>query len=83
MNAADRRASRICLSVALTSALMMCAIGAGAAEQDTPRPDTAPPPGSNSQPASPSTKSLSDLAPKAIVVDPCKAKDPPPYCAKN
>jgi hypothetical protein len=47
--------------------------------QDTPKPSAAPP---STQPA-PRTKSLSDIAPKAVLVDPCKVKNPPAYCGKN
>jgi hypothetical protein len=49
------------------------------AQGDTPKPNTAPP---STQPA-PSNKSVSDIAPKAVLVDPCKVKNPPAYCGKH
>jgi len=65
-------------SAALIAASMLWAMPARA-QGDTPKPSTAPP---STQPA-PSNKSVSDIAPKAVLVDPCKVKNPPAYCGKH
>jgi len=65
-------------SAALIAASMLWAMPA-CAQGDTPKPNTAPP---STQPA-PSNKSVSDIAPKAVLVDPCKVKNPPAYCGKH
>ena len=67
-----------CLPAALITAAMLWAMPARA-QGDTPKPTTAPP---STQPA-PSNKSVSDIAPKAVLVDPCKVKNPPAYCGKH
>jgi hypothetical protein len=66
------------LPAALIAAAMLWAMPARA-QGDTPKPNTAPP---SSQQA-PSNKSVSDIAPKAVLVDPCKVKNPPAYCGKH
>lgn len=66
-----------CLPAALIAASMLCAMPARA-QGDTPKPNTAP---SSTQPAP--GKSVSDIAPKAVLVDPCKVKNPPAYCGKH
>jgi hypothetical protein len=66
------------LPAALIAAAMLWAMPAHA-QGDTPKPSTAPP---STQPA-PSNKSVSDIAPKAVLVDPCKVKNPPAYCGKH
>jgi hypothetical protein len=78
MQAPGRYFLTTCLPAALIAASMLCAMPARA-QGDTPKPNTAPP---NTQPA-PSGKSVSDIAPKAVLVDPCKVKNPPAYCGKH
>ena len=68
----------ICLPAALIAASMLGAMPARA-QGDTPKSGAAPPSG---QPA-PGNKSVSDIAPKAVLVDPCKVKNPPAYCGKH
>jgi hypothetical protein len=68
---------QLCASAALLAALVLWAAQAHA--QDAPKPA---PQNSGTQQA-PSTKSLSNTAPKAILVDPCRAKNPPSYCGKH
>jgi hypothetical protein len=80
MHSSDRGLLRACLSAALIAASTLWAAHAFA-QGNPPNPNTAPP-STSTQPA-PSTKSLSDTAPKAILVDPCKAKNPPSYCGKH
>jgi hypothetical protein len=65
-----------CLPAALIAAAMLWAMPARA-QGDTPKP-TAPP---STQPTA--GKSVSDIAPKAVLVDPCKVKNPPAYCGKH
>ena len=76
MQASERCFLTACLSAALIAASMMWATPARA------QGNTAAPP-STGAPQAPSTKLLSDTAPKAILVDPCKAKTPPSYCGKH
>jgi hypothetical protein len=64
------------LPAALIAASMLCAIPARA-QGDVPKPSTA----TSTQPAP--GKSVSDIAPKAVLVDPCKVKNPPAYCGKH
>jgi hypothetical protein len=68
---------QLCVSAALLGAPVLWAAQAHA--QDAPKPAQQ---NSGTQQA-PSTKSLSNTAPKAILVDPCKAKNPPSYCGKR
>ena len=79
MGSLRRCISQLCVSAALLAAPVPWAAQAYA--QDAPKPNTTPQNG-GTQPA-PSTKSLSNTAPKAILVDPCKAKTPPSYCGKH
>jgi hypothetical protein len=67
-------------SAALLAASMLWAAHAHA-QGNPPNPNTAPQ--NNSTQQAPSTKSLTDNAPKAILVDPCKAKNSPSYCGKH
>jgi hypothetical protein len=76
MQAPGRCFLTACLPAALIAASMLCAMPARA-QGDTPKP-TAPP---STQPAP--GKSVSDIAPKAVLVDPCKVKNPPAYCGKH
>jgi hypothetical protein len=50
------------------------------AQQPQPAPSGSPPSGSG---GSQDPKSLTGISPKSIVVDPCKAKNPPSYCGKR
>ena len=73
MQAPGRCFLTTCLPAALIAASMLCAMPARA-QGDTPKPpSTQPAPG----------KSVSDIAPKAVLVDPCKVKNPPAYCGKH
>ena len=78
MKALGRCFLTTCLPAALIAAAMLWVMPARA-QGDTPKPNTAPP---SSQQA-PSNKSVSDIAPKAVLVDPCKLKNPPAYCGKR
>jgi len=77
MGSLSRCILQLCVSAALLAAPALWAAQAHA--QDAPKPAQQ---NSGSQQA-PSTKSLSNTAPKAILVDPCKAKNPPSYCGKH
>ena len=77
MQAPVRYVSTTCLPAALIAAAMLWVMPARA-QGDTPKPNTAPP---STQPAP--GKSVSDIAPKAVLVDPCKVKNPPAYCGKH
>ena len=77
MQAPGRCFLTTCLPAALIAEAMLWAMPARA-QGDTPKP-TAPP---STQPA-PSTKSPSDVAPKALLFDPCKVEKPPTYCGKR
>jgi hypothetical protein len=79
MGSLGRCILQLCVSAALLAAPVLWA--AQALAQDAPKPSTTQQ-NSGSQQA-PSTKSLSNTAPKAILVDPCKAKNPPSYCGKH
>jgi hypothetical protein len=79
MGSLGRCILQLCVSAALLAAPALWAAQAHA--QDAPKPNTTQQ-NSGSQQA-PSTKSLSNTAPKAILVDPCKAKNPPSYCGKH
>jgi len=76
MKARGRCFLTACLPAALIAAAMLWAMPARA-QGDTPKPNTAP----STQPAP--GKSVSDIAPKAVLVDPCKVKNPPAYCGKH
>jgi hypothetical protein len=80
MQAPGRCFLTLCLPAALTAAAMLWAMPARA-QGDTPKPTTAQP-GTTTQPA-PNAKSFSETAPKALLVDPCKVKNPPSYCGKH
>jgi len=80
MQAPGRCFLTTCLPAALIAASMTWAMPARA-QGNAPPPDTAPP-SSGTQPA-PSTKSHSDVAPKALLFDPCKVEKPPTYCGKR
>ena len=80
MKALGRCFLTACLPAALIAASMLCAMPARA-QGDTSKPNTAPPSTGNQQ--APSNKSVSDIAPKAVLVDPCKVKNPPAYCGKH
>jgi len=75
MQSSGHRLLRISLAAAVVAAASAGTLQARA--QDTPKP---PASGSGTQPA---TKSISDIAPKTLAVDPCKAKNPPSYCGKH
>jgi hypothetical protein len=77
MQAPGRCFLTICWPAALIAATMLWAMPARA-QGDTPKSTTAPP---TTQPAP--GKSVSDIAPKAVLVDPCKVKNPPAYCGKH
>jgi hypothetical protein len=72
---------RCILQLSVAAALLAAPVlwTAQAHAQDAPKP--AQQNGGTQQ--APSTKSLSNTAPKAILVDPCKAKNPPSYCGKH
>ena len=53
-----------------------------AARRDAPKPATTQPSNTGTKPVTSAT-SLSDIAPRPIAVDPCKAKHPPAYCSKH
>jgi hypothetical protein len=78
MQAPGRCFLTACLAAALIAAAMLWAMPARA-QGDAPKSNTAPP---STQPA-PGNKSLSNIAPKAVLVDPCKVKNPPAYCGKH
>jgi hypothetical protein len=77
MGSLGRCILQLCVGAALLAAPVLWAAQAHA--EDAPKPAQQ---NSGSQQA-PSTKSLSNTAPKAILVDPCKAKNPPSYCGKH
>jgi hypothetical protein len=77
MYSLGRGVLQLCVSAALLAALALWAAQAHA--QDAPKPVQQ----NNGTQQAPSTKSLSNTAPKAILVDPCKAKNPPSYCGKH
>ena len=68
---------QLCASAALLAAPVLWAAQAHA--QDAPKPA----PQNSGTPQAPSNKSVSDIAPKAVLVDPCKVKNPPAYCGKH
>jgi hypothetical protein len=74
-------ALRLCLSAALIVAATTWA-GPGRAQGDAPKPATTQPSSTGTKPVTSAT-SLSDIAPKPIAVDPCKAQHPPAYCSKH
>lgn len=80
MQAPGRCFLTTCLAAALIAASMLCAMPARA-QGNTAKPNTAPS-SSGTQPAN-SPSSLSDIAPRSAIVDPCKAKNPPAYCSKR
>ena len=77
MQAPGRHFLTSCWPAALIAAAMLWAMPARA-QGDTPKPNT-PPPSTQQAPG----KSVSDIAPKAVLVDPCKVKNPPAYCGKH
>jgi hypothetical protein len=77
MGSLGRCILQLCVGAALLAVPALWAAQAHA--QDAPKPT---PQNSGTQ-QTPSTKSLSNTAPKAILVDPCKAKNPPSYCGKH
>jgi hypothetical protein len=74
-------ALRLCLSAALIVAATTWA-APGRAQGDAPKPATTQPSSTGTKPVTSAT-SLSEIAPKPIAVDPCKAKHPPAYCSKH
>jgi hypothetical protein len=78
MDSLGRCILQLCAGAALLAAPVLWAAQAHA--QDAPKPNTQQNSGTQQ---SPSSKSLSNTAPKAILVDPCKAKNPPSYCGKH
>jgi hypothetical protein len=80
MGSSGRCILQLCVSAALFAAPVLWAARAHA-QGDAPKPNTAQQNSGTQQ--APSTKSLSNTAPKAILVDPCKAKNPPSYCGKR
>jgi hypothetical protein len=78
MGSSGRCILQLCVTAALLAAPVLWA-GQAHAQGDAPKPAQQ---NSGSQQA-PSTKSLSNIAPKAVLVDPCKVKNPPAYCGKH
>jgi hypothetical protein len=77
MGSLGRRILQLCVSAALLAAPVLWAAQAHA--QDAPKPAQQ---NGGTQPA-PNAKSFSETAPKALLVDPCKVKNPPSYCGKH
>jgi hypothetical protein len=73
-------ALRLCLGAALIAAATTWS-APGHAQADTSKSNPAQP-GTGTQPAT-GPSSLSDIAPRSAIVDPCKAKNPPAYCNKR
>jgi hypothetical protein len=74
-------ALRLCLSAALIAAATTWS-APGHAQGDAPKPATTQPSSTGTKPVTSAT-SLSDIAPRPIAVDPCKAQHPPAYCSKH
>jgi len=75
-----RRSRTVWLAAVFVVAAAAALGGAPALRAQQPAPSGSPPSGSG---GSDTPKSLTGIAPKSIVVDPCKAKDPPSYCGKR
>jgi hypothetical protein len=82
MCSCSRGARRLCFGAAVVAAALTWS-KAGRAQTDTSRSGTAQPTAGAQAPTSQSTKTVPDLHLQSLATDPCKAKNPPAYCAKK